>query len=295
MAIITDRNDSYMNEYLLSCLGESTFFRKADYIIENPLYRYRPNLKWTLEEIRTGRIHISDMSEQNDPFDSSYAISDEELEREIYPAGTLLKAIRCFDISDDETEILSGMDSDGDISVIEFVKTVSPWIKVPEQRIFARIKYLLGNILRHHGFGYKIACFSERKNSIPMWAYYADRHRGICLEYDVSRLPPESELRQAFCKIHYSEYRPRDRYGEYSLVVKSAQWSHEQEWRLICKTEEDHITVPCLSAVYLGTRFDAAEVDHVVSAIKDSGKEVKLFYCEVDQERYDLQFRQILI
>lgn len=298
MAIITDEDYPYWDEYLLY-LGEKALLRRAEYIIENPLYRYRQTLKWSLEEIRTGRIYISDMSEQNDPFDSSYAISDEELKKEMYEARRLLKYVEYYfdymEFPDGMLEDLYGNGLDAEISIEDFIKRVSSVVGISENRIFTGIKRFLGGIQRRHCTGYKIACFSERNNSIPMWAYYAHNHEGICLEYDIRKLPPESELRKAFCKVHYSEHRPRDLYGAYSLVVKSSQWSHEQEWRLICKSRENYIEVPCLSAVYLGLRFNFEKADDIISAIKDSGKDVKLFCCEADQERYDLQFRQILI
>ena len=157
----------------------------------------------------------------------------------------------------------------------------------------------LGSSQRRHDFGCKIACFSETPSSIPMWSYYANNHQGICLKYDVAKLGTdayESELKQAFCKIHYSDYRPKDLHGEYSLlVVKSSQWTHEHEWRLICKTEETYIPVPCLSAVYLGMRFAYEHFDEIVSAIKQNGNHIDLYQCEADREKYDLCYRKIII
>jgi hypothetical protein len=44
---------------------------------------------------------------------------------------------------------------------------------------------------------YGVSCFSESWNSILMWSHYADRHKGICLGFDVPeerthRLPDSS-------------------------------------------------------------------------------------------------------
>jgi len=44
----------------------------------------------------------------------------------------------------------------------------------------------------HEGFKaemarrYGVLCFSEDKTDVLQWAHYADRHRGICLGFDVS-------------------------------------------------------------------------------------------------------------
>lgn len=41
--------------------------------IDMPLYRYRRNTKFTINEIQTGNIYLASLGELNDPFDSSYA------------------------------------------------------------------------------------------------------------------------------------------------------------------------------------------------------------------------------
>lgn len=292
MAVLTDRDAPYGDEYQLNFCGEDTLLRKAEYIIEHPLYRYRPRFDRALDEIRTGRVYISDMDALNDPFDSSYAIYDSELKKELYPVEILLGCLEVY-FGQHKGALVQLWQGDlkKDISVDHFLKIACSNFHIPRVRAFKAIKRFEGGFRRRHGRGYKVACFSETNNSIPMWAYYADNHKNICLEYDVNLLSPKDYiLRQAFNKIHYTNYRPRDLHGEYSLVVKSDQWAHEKEWRLICRTKEEYLEVPCLSAVYLGIHFDDRKLDDVIYAIKDSGKKVKVFYCVADQTRYELKF-----
>ena len=305
MEIITDSLHSTGNDYLLKMLGEKTFFRKADLIIENRLYRYRPNIERAAEEIKTGNIYLSDMSKQNDPFDSSYGLSDERFLSEEYSIDLLiLGASYAFTESveslktmwDEETHI----PFDELISVDEFLQQFSQITKKPKPLIQIYLKKALANSGRRHETQYKIACFSEEKSSIPMWAYYANDHKGVCLEYDMAKLNVEDEyefeLKRAFCKVHYSDYRPQDQHGEYSLIVKSSQWSHEHEWRLICDTESNYITVPCLSAVYLGINFDYLKYrDIIIEAIRATGKNINLFGCGPDAEKYQIQYTRIRI
>lgn len=303
MAIITDDLHRSGNDYLLELLGEKILFRKSDYIIENPLYRYRPNISRAVEEIATGRVYLSESDRQNDPFDSSYATDDSSLLQEEYKIDLLLECIAIY-LNKEKSLIrdawleYGGKPVSDRLSVQSFIQEFSKCASTSEDRIMYGIKYILDNHTRRHGFGYKIACFSESPASIPMWAYYANCHEGVCLKYDTSRLsanPEEMELKKAFCKVHYSDYRPKDLHGEYSLVVKSSQWAHEHEWRLICKTEENHVVVPCLSAVYLGMRFDFQKVEDIVSAIKTNGAHIDLYHCVADQTKYDLCYRKINI
>ena len=159
---------------------------------------------------------------------------------------------------------------------------------------------IFGTTPKHREPEYKIACFSENKDSIPMWAYYANNHQGICLEYDVQSLTGDNaKLKEAFCKVHYSEYRPRDIDVDdgrnRALIVKGSQWAHEHEWRLICKPKGNFVDLPCLSAVYLGVNFledDNAEekLDKLIKAIKKCGRDIKLYAGMADPEKYALMF-----
>src|SRR5277367_502008 len=46
-----------------------------------------------------------------------------------------------------------------------------------------------------------VLCFSERWNDILQWSHYADRHRGICLGFDVAGDPKK------FGNVHYSNQK----------------------------------------------------------------------------------------
>ena len=297
MAIITDSIHSTGHELYIRALGDDVFFRKSDYIIESKLYRYRSSIERAAAEIRTGNIYLSDRSGQNDPFDSSYGLANEDFFAEEHPVKLLINATSRG--NDDEEDLCSNwvektnIPLDESISVNCFAEKMASIANLSEYYIKNRLKQMLCLLGRRHETQYRIACFSEEKSSIPMWAYYANNHKGVCLEYDLEKLNIEDryeyELKRAFCKVHYSNYRPKDKHGDYSLVVKSSQWSHEKEWRLICDTKSDYISVPCLSDVYLGINFGVEHLDLIISAIKESGKSISLFTCRPDYELYSIQ------
>ena len=33
----------------------------------------------------------------------------------------------------------------------------------------------------------RVACFTNRNDSIPMWSFYSDNHRGFCVEYEIDQ------------------------------------------------------------------------------------------------------------
>jgi hypothetical protein len=82
-----------------------------------------------------------------------------------------------------------------------------------------------------------ILCFSDRWTNPVMWSHYADKHRGICLEFDI----PDTNL----AKISYCLSRLKDELTELfdtdsnvaeramrkCLTTKFAHWKYESEWR----------------------------------------------------------------
>lgn len=86
-----------------------------------------------------------------------------------------------------------------------------------------------------------LICFS-RQWSVPiMWSHYADRHRGVCLGFDVSDSHTIS--------IQYAEQRvsfTKDMLGQHDaekhmmrfLGTKHSAWTYEDEVRVICNLDE---------------------------------------------------------
>jgi Protein of unknown function (DUF2971) len=85
---------------------------------------------------------------------------------------------------------------------------------------------------------YRVYCLTTKPACPLMWAHYADKHRGICMELDVW----QEDLCSAI-KVQY-----RDTYPLFPLddgtdispfYTKSAGWQYEDEYRLIAE-EQGH-------------------------------------------------------
>lgn len=111
----------------------------------------------------------------------------------------------------------------------------------------------------------KIGCFSERNDSIPMWAHYADKHTGFCLEYDVYTQPMEI-ISYLFPVIYSDEivdvtkelFEGTEGWGIKPTIFKSNDWSYEREWRFIRATpltdlKGVNIKFFPIKGIYLGT------------------------------------------
>lgn len=80
-----------------------------------------------------------------------------------------------------------------------------------------------------------VTCFSEDPLSILMWSHYADKHTGVCLEFDTKVESWIAESRQ----VQYTQNCPLlsfleqdwDRTFTKLILTKSKAWEHEKEWR----------------------------------------------------------------
>jgi hypothetical protein len=119
---------------------------------------------------------------------------------------------------------------------------------LPEQERYKRIEDKIWeafSILR-------FACFTKRYDSNPMWAHYADNHRGVCLEFRFMRPPPEGSgaarsgvafmMDPAFgghYPVRYSnEFAQVATINDIGSAIqvlhtKHPDWSYEQEVRFI--------------------------------------------------------------
>lgn len=102
---------------------------------------------------------------------------------------------------------------------------------------------------------YGYLCFSAVRNSPAMWGYYANRGKGACLvfDFDVKEAGDGiyevlnhglSSFDKPICiyKVNYNHFRVKKKMGDSSLsrmYIKSMDWSHEEEYRMICEISPD--------------------------------------------------------
>lgn len=136
---------------------------------------------------------------------------------------------------------------------------------------------------------YGIVCLSELNNSIPMFAYYAGGHAGLCLEFVVKQSPNENFFNQAKKVIYTTEF-PKLSFEHPShkeivdviLATKCQVWKHEREWRII-KTpgelsKDRKIPFPeqLLTGIVLGCTISEADKDFIINLLKQRKNRLSL-------------------
>ena len=290
--------DAFYNDYMKYFCNDGFLIPKLQ--AEIPLYRYRGNIKNVIDEIENDHIYMAPLAELNDPFDSSCATSFEE-------TCQLTKPIMYFHVGAyflDNGPWYKELDNyirsipDSPITLAKYSELVSDFAKDKGVNIKSQTicqAYYLRCIRtptqkRKSG---KVACFSETWESIPMWSYYADSHKGVCVKYEFSLLDKNDITYKNICaslqKVWYSQKRFMDAENEFTPFVKSIEWSHEQEWRFFRESEEKYLYVPCLTEIYLGVNFNYDNIDSIIEAIKKNGRDIKIFMVNPKPDAYGFE------
>lgn len=216
-------------------------------------FRYRTICEYTDEEIKKGTVHLSNPCKFDDIFDSKCYIDEDG------PGDTVVE------------NYLKGK------AIAEQIPALQPNVDNLD-KYFSSVDEEIDKMLR-------IACFTQKNDNIPMWYYYADKHKGICIEYDISTLQPYPDLGFIFLPVIYPNKEESNNYytgifiketfaisAVRNSLVKGNDWKFEKEWRIIKIEDESDVALP-IKGIYFGCDIDAKNKAHIidlVSALKHS-------------------------
>ena len=220
------------------------------------LYRYQRFADYCINDILNNQITLSSIIQFNDVYDST-----------IHALGSQNKAYEEWD------ELKNLCDSARIAPLLDeeyYIYLKKKTLQRESDLNFRLIEYLK----------FYICCFSTDYSSQLMWSHYADSNKGVCIEYDFSKLPKDHLLKQLVFPVTYLE-KPLDltkmlsdkenKIYDYSLetaimcstLSKSIEWKYEKEWRIVfppldfSKNDKRltliNFTTP--SKIYLGYHF----------------------------------------
>lgn len=222
-----------------------------------PLYKYYGNLEYARDAIINNRIHLESPSEYNDIYDSTFQMTESTLKatrvRATYLCETIKKAINPK--YHDALEKYLECEKQEWVLIIDIIKFVCDNTDGANQKelVDEFIASMIGDNLPQANNN-KISCFSERNDSILMWAYYANNYSGVCLGFDISK---DNNLKKHCHKVTYSHYLSEGAEAYNNYFRKSDEWVHEQEWRIVCYTDESYLPTTAISSIILGPRMSS--------------------------------------
>lgn len=157
-----------------------------------------------------------------------------------------------------------------------------------------------------------ITCFSETPNNMLMWSHYANRHTGICVEYDFSRLfstaadtlllpvtydqkrplfPLDQMVVGSDGKIRSSQPLPADALVTIikALTIKSDVWSYEREWRHIMFTKSAPnrlVKLPIISKIIMGMNISTESEQKVIAVARK--RHIPVFSTHMKSDKYEM-------
>lgn len=150
----------------------------------------------------------------------------------------------------------------------------------------------------------RITSFSKNKDSLLMWAHYADEHRGF-----VVGITPRKERESQLYNVTYGDdliKLQHDSNGnlnakEEALTFKSKDWAYENEIRLLSIPSEPnqdnliHFYTDEISEIILGARMEECEKDKIIKCSKGYSAldKLKIFQAKISKTKYKLEFEEI--
>ena len=248
----------------------------ADGKLQSPLYKYRSladaSKEYTLDIFRKCELFFAAPSSFNDPFDCKFSpviASVKNLASEIAKRQTL-----GYEPDNVERTILADSAIDAN-----FVKAVD-------------------RVMNRHG----ICCFSRNDEEILMWSHYADCHKGICLEFDVSKdpdffvFPKNVAYQDNYPKIDVSQPEGTNIYVSALLGTKYKKWYYEQEVRVYKEHHQAyHFNPASLVSVTFGCKTEAKIIEEVMSVVNANIElnHVRFYKTEMDKEAYKLNIVEL--
>ena len=263
-------------------------FRSIGQKVNIPLFKYYGSVDYARDAIENSRIHLEEPSMYNDIYDSSVTLTEEGLKKAYFGNYLKIDSIRCFCKNIQESELKEIEDKR--LFVGEIIDCLCDIDKEIDKDVL--VKQTIAVFTSNKGIiqadNNKISCFSEVNDSLLMWAYYAKNYSGVCIRFD----PMKDNLLLENCrKVQYTNhFISDDSFGNY--FRKSIQWSHEQEWRIVCETDEEYLPVNCIDAIYLGLRTQ----DDVIEQFKTLGKmyNLEVYKMKLSDMKYEISFERIL-
>ncbi|MEI0562370.1 DUF2971 domain-containing protein [Brachyspira pilosicoli] len=165
----------------------------------------------------------------------------------------------------------------------------------------------------------KVACLTTHNDNTLMWSHYADKHQGICIEYDINKIINKKNI--IIKRINYSN---KMNIGNFFInyyknilqniniditnhsinnitdlfIIKSREWKYEDEYRILLHDEKNEnpngtlVNLPIKSICFgVQTSNDDKElVYNIVNSINEKNKNknakkyrrIKLYQAELD-------------
>ena len=293
---------------------DTAAFALKDKHIPESLYKYISLGELAPEKLSclaSNQIWIANPETMNDPYDSGLyflknILANKMVKDDFYGFAMEAKLGDKFD----PKEIEEIRQSEDVLSAIfEMVKRKFPdraedidkFIPAMDQLQTQWHEQLLDGFNRKLRSSLKISCFTEVNDSMLMWSHYGNSHKGICVEYDFSKLTLNDPRKRSLYPVNYSEQfldatsllmdmKNAPLLALQASLYKSPEWSYEKEWRLIIPggiiPDDSPYEVPQPVRIYLGSKIAEIDKSKIIELARPKG--IQVFQMRIKHSAFGL-------
>jgi hypothetical protein len=152
----------------------------------------------------------------------------------------------------------------------------SELVYLDEQSRYMRVKY--NEIVSSHG----VVCYSKVEPNLIMYSHYADKHKGMCLEFNIPSKNNYKLKKVKYCiefeKIQFS-LDPvifKDEI-EKIMTTKSIHWNSEEEYREIFASKECYSEYPgMLTGIIFGCKTNRQDIVYISSLFENKMDKIEI-------------------
>ena len=276
---------------------EGAFLMKNQHL-PNSIFKYREVNDNSLKNLEEDTVWLADPSNFNDPYDCSHTADFQYIQKQ--------RSAKFFERYLQENE--------GKLNITEAQKNSLLLSSDPRNDLFEilladvpaekkeAMKIAINSVQekmhedmtvsgsKHIASSFKLCSFSEKNDSMLMWAHYANYHQGFCIEYDLSDIEISDFRRRFLYPTIYSDKMfdatehmlkgpDNESFNNLHLslaaLIKAKDWEYEKEWRLVFANRifenEQSYTIGKPKMVYFGTKIKPKDQETLITICNKRG------------------------
>ena len=310
----------------LMSLSTDSLYKKLSIKPGMKLYKYCPFNKYTIENIKSGNVYLSNPLDFDDTFDSlsdaeeysyinirlqfylqifkvnyDYNATNDELENLLFAKmGEVANTADKFD------EYLSKIN----INLISKQKFKIVYLKVLLSQ--NSIEHPIRNALldEYNDFintasNYRISCFTTNPCNLKMWSLYANKNKGVCIEYTVDDKADKYIFSVMYSHVRgdvntcivYEDVNTEDAFLRIllnSVLRKDICWAEQNEYRYITANEQypdNLVQFYPITGIYMGNKILKRNYKVITNICKEL--KVDCYYMQRNLINYELVPKKI--
>lgn len=280
--------------------------------LPSSIFKYREANEYSIKNLEEDTVWLSNPNNFNDPYDCAHTTDYQEIAK--HQSKDFLNDFitkKQIQLTEEEKQKLESND-DPFSEFMNIIISREPYEKREVlSNIILQVKDKLYQDLvisssNNIAGSFRVCSFSERNDSMLMWAHYAKYHEGFCIEYDLENLLYGDYRRRFLYPVIYSDdifdatnffkldindknFNPL--HLRLSSLIKAKDWSYEKEWRLVFDhdiiKEEQSYNMHKPKSVYLGSRIKEEDQNKIVAVCIE--KNIPYYKMKVNHRQFKVE------